>query len=505
MSIFKMLRSSSAGVRPAGRSVGEFYVNFADRQFGVCNPAAVDLIAVRFWSALSNYAIGDYVVSGGNLYRSATYNSNSIPPSSDWDLVGGGSSAGDLVTSVAGRIGDVVLAHTDITDWAATLAPYALNSALASYLPLAGGTVTGVLTVQGPNSFVLNAPSGQQRAILGQTSGLTRWQMNLGDITTEGVGNTGSNFALTSYGGTGSFIANVLTINRATGVATFSAIPSFPGGLAGQYLQTDGAGNMSWQTPAGGGGGIPDAPSDGNYYSRHNAGWAVAPTGIADAANDGTLYARKSAGWAHVTHTDITDWTATLAPYALVTSVPLASTTTPAMNGTAAVGTGTTWARADHVHPTDTTRYSASNPSGYQTAAQVTTSLASYLPLAGGTLTGSLGVQGPVDLRVGTLTQSGASLAINSATNENWTLSLSASITSISITGWPSAGFTGKVRLAITNGGAFTMSGWPAGTIWPGGTAPVITSGAGKRDIILLMSDDGGTTIYGSVVGQDYH
>ena len=39
--------------------------------------------------------------------------------------------------------------------------------------------------------------------------------------------------------------------------------------------------------------------------------------------------------------------------HGIQTSVPAASTTTPAMNGTAAVGTGTTWARADHVHPTD--------------------------------------------------------------------------------------------------------------------------------------------------------
>jgi hypothetical protein len=37
-------------------------------------------------------------------------------------------------------------------------------------------------------------------------------------------------------------------------------------------------------------------------------------------------------------------------------SVPTASSTTPAMDGTGAVGTGTTWARADHVHPTDTSR-----------------------------------------------------------------------------------------------------------------------------------------------------
>ena len=52
-------------------------------------------------------------------------------------------------------------------------------------------------------------------------------------------------------------------------------------------------------------------------------------------------------------------------------AVPVASTTAPGMDGAAAVGTGTTWARADHIHPTDTSRYAASNPSGYQTAAQV--------------------------------------------------------------------------------------------------------------------------------------
>ena len=66
------------------------------------------------------------------------------------------------------------------------------------------------------------------------------------------------------------------------------------------------------------------------------------------------------------------------------------SATAPAMDGTAAAGSATTFAHSDHVHPTDTSRYAASNPSGYQTAAQVTASLGSYLPLAGGTLTGAL-------------------------------------------------------------------------------------------------------------------
>ena len=37
-------------------------------------------------------------------------------------------------------------------------------------------------------------------------------------------------------------------------------------------------------------------------------------------------------------------------------SIPSATTTTPKMNGTAAVGTQTTWAKGDHVHPSDTSR-----------------------------------------------------------------------------------------------------------------------------------------------------
>jgi hypothetical protein len=67
-----------------------------------------------------------------------------------------------------------------------------------------------------------------------------------------------------------------------------------------------------------------------------------------------------------------------------VTAVLPASTTTPAMNGTASPGTQAAWARGDHVHPVDTSRYAATNPSNFQTAAQVTASLAAYLPRSGG-------------------------------------------------------------------------------------------------------------------------
>jgi hypothetical protein len=51
--------------------------------------------------------------------------------------------------------------------------------------------------------------------------------------------------------------------------------------------------------------------------------------------------------------------------YITSTDVPegaAASTTTPKMNGTAAIGTETAFARGDHIHPTDTTRAALASP-----------------------------------------------------------------------------------------------------------------------------------------------
>ena len=234
-----------------------------------------------------------------------------------------------------------------------------VNNDWASVLPTIGGTITGnltvsgIMTVSGPNSLALNAPNGNQRAILGQTSGLTRWQLQLGDQTSEGAGNSGSNFSLSAYALTGTPLGTWLTIARADGATVFNGSGvtiagglavngllaladlthlAIYGGSASQVLTTNGSGVLSWTTPTGGGGGITDAP------------------------NDGTAYARKSAAWAHLAHTDITDWTATLAPYALTSAVPIGSGAAPAMNGAAAAGVATTWSRSDHVHPSDTSR-----------------------------------------------------------------------------------------------------------------------------------------------------
>ncbi len=106
---------------------------------------------------------------------------------------------------------------------------------------------------------------------------------------------------------------------------------------------------------------FPASPTVGQQFTTAGVTWqwdgvkwiAVGGGSIPDAPNDGTLYGRKSAAWAYLTHTDITDWTATLAPYALTTAVPVASSTLPLADGVAAIGTSTAYARADHVHPID--------------------------------------------------------------------------------------------------------------------------------------------------------
>lgn len=71
-------------------------------------------------------------------------------------------------------------------------------------------------------------------------------------------------------------------------------------------------------------------------------------------------------------------------------AVPLASSTPPIMDGTAVVGTGTTWARADHSHPSDASRAPIASPTftGIVTI-PAGASISGYALLASPTFTGT--------------------------------------------------------------------------------------------------------------------
>lgn len=141
MPVFQILRNATAGTRPTGKLAGEPWVNYADKQFGVHDgTAANDMVAVRFFSALAPYAVGDHVVEAGVLYRCITAVTLPGPftPAS-WEQSG---SAPDLTPYLllAGgtMVGPLVLAADPVADMEAATMGYVID-ADALLLPLTAG------------------------------------------------------------------------------------------------------------------------------------------------------------------------------------------------------------------------------------------------------------------------------------------------------------------------------------------------------------------------------
>ena len=225
------LRSSTPGARPTGRTPGELYVNFPELMLGVVNAAnlAQDLLAIRFFSMLADYVVGDYVIEAGRLYRAIVNVTRGAFNPAQWEVNlmiddAGGLLAGYLPLSGGTLTGALTLA----ADAAAALEPVTfqqLVTLLGSYLPLTGGAlagpgnldIAGVLTVTGPNSVLLNGAAAQPRGILGGTAGAARWQLLLADATAETGANAGSNFQLNAFADVGGPLSTPLAIERATG------------------------------------------------------------------------------------------------------------------------------------------------------------------------------------------------------------------------------------------------------------------------------------------------
>ena len=101
---------------------------------------------------------------------------------------------------------------------------------------------------------------------------------------------------------------------------------------------------------------------------------------------------------------------------------------------------------------------------------------------------------------------SGGPVVIDYAKGTFQNLILASSIADLSIINWPKNQKTGRLILKVTNTGNFDIAptAWPAGTIWVEGNEPSITPGAGKVDLLVLVSGTAGAEIFGNIIGQDY-
>ena len=93
-------------------------------------------------------------------------------------------------------------------------------------------------------------------------------------------------------------------------------------------------------------------------------------------------------------------------------------------------------------------------------------------------------------------------ITLDRSKGETQIITLAGNVTGITVSNWGGPNTLSKLNLVIVNGGAFTVS-WPSAK-WSGGTPPTVTSGAGKTDIYTFITYDGGTTLFGNVVGQNF-
>lgn len=96
-------------------------------------------------------------------------------------------------------------------------------------------------------------------------------------------------------------------------------------------------------------------------------------------------------------------------------------------------------------------------------------------------------------------------VALDFANGNHMTMTLTGNVTLSTIANPPPAGILGYIRIEATqNGtGGYTVT-HPAAVSWPSNLAPVMTAGAGKKDIWVYTTTDGGVTYNGAVYGQAY-
>lgn len=92
-------------------------------------------------------------------------------------------------------------------------------------------------------------------------------------------------------------------------------------------------------------------------------------------------------------------------------------------------------------------------------------------------------------------------LQINRNFGEYVTVRVQSLITTVEVTNWPPIQYLGRIMLEMINEGEYNVA-WPDWIIWSRGRKPDLT--LNSRDRFILTTSDGGSTVYGDIVGIAY-
>jgi hypothetical protein len=100
-----------------------------------------------------------------------------------------------------------------------------------------------------------------------------------------------------------------------------------------------------------------------------------------------------------------------------------------------------------------------------------------------------------INFAVQSLSESGSTITWNATNGINGVVTLTGTGRTLSITN-PVAGYTYTIRIIQDGTGSRTITTWPTNSKWPHGNTPVLSTIAGRYDIVVFYYD--GTNYYGT-------
>ena len=110
---------------------------------------------------------------------------------------------------------------------------------------------------------------------------------------------------------------------------------------------------------------------------------------------------------------------------------------------------------------------------------------------------------GPIIEKQTAISSSAGMVLLDCDLGNVFTLSLTENIITLNITNIPASGKAIGITLILEADGTQRTIAWPASFLWSGGNAPTITATNAKKDAIVFMTYDNGTTFLAFVAGQN--